>query len=173
MIAPPDFFPKVSQRDLMLWWNSHVPETVRQALWAIPPKTLSQTRIAAMSICRSALPCGRHGDLDRNAAPCASGPVQMPNSALPEESTGLPDASPGIFDPGWDTSMGIYFTDELAKPLEKFLEGYGLGSPFIEDAKLCAALGAYWPGVSPDATRTFQPDKLLAASAIPGPPSRR
>jgi hypothetical protein len=44
-----------------------------------------------------------------------------------------------------------------------------LGSPFIEDAKLCAALGAYWPGVAPDAMRTFQPDKQIAGRVYPYP----
>jgi hypothetical protein len=35
------------------------------------------------------------------------------------------------------------------------LAAYGLGSPFPEDAKLCAALSAYWPTVAPDVTRSF------------------
>ena len=35
------------------------------------------------------------------------------------------------------------------------LAAYGLGSPFPEDVKLCAALSAYWPAVAPDAGRTF------------------
>ena len=82
--------------------------------------------------------------------------------------TGLPDGSPGLFDPGWDTSQGIYYTDPN-RPLQKFLTAYGLGSPFIEDAKLCAALGAYWPGVAPDSTRTFQPDKKIAGNFYPYP----
>src|SRR4029079_5194119 len=94
--------------------------------------------------------------------------VQEPNGPLLSEKTGLPDGSPGLFDPGWDTSQGIYYTDRN-RPLQKFLAGYGLGSPFVEDAKLCAALGAYWPGVSPDATRTFQPDKRLSGLSYPWP----
>jgi hypothetical protein len=73
-----------------------------------------------------------------------------------------------VFDPGWDTSQGIYYTDRN-RPLQKFLAGFGLGSPFVEDAKLCAALGAYWPGVAPDATRTFSPDKHIADIIYPYP----
>jgi len=92
--------------------------------------------------------------------------VQQPNGPWTVEKTGLPDGSPGLFDPGWDTSQGIYYTDPNL-PLQKFLAGYGLGSPFIEDAKLCAALGAYWPGVAPDATRTFQPDKQIGGHLYP------
>jgi hypothetical protein len=64
--------------------------------------------------------------------------------------------------------MNIWFNDPNRK-LEKFMVGYALGSPFIEDAKLCAALGSYWPGVAPDATRTFQPDKMISGISYPWP----
>src|SRR5262249_26070884 len=39
------------------------------------------------------------------------------------------------------------------------LAGYRLGSPFPEDAKLCAALSTFWPAVAPDATREMEPSK--------------
>lgn len=169
MIGLPDFFPKVKQRDLMLWWTHTVPEPVRAALWVVPPKALSQSRLAA----NITLPIGFSIDDDSVPAivtePRATlGPVQQPNGALMTEKTGLPDGSPGLFDPGWDTSQGIYFSDKDG-PLQKFLAGYGLGSPFIEDAKLCAALGAYWPGVAPDATRSFAPDKQIGGMRYPYP----
>jgi hypothetical protein len=32
------------------------------------------------------------------------------------------------------------------------IAAYGLGSPFPEDAKLCAALNSFWPAVAPDAS---------------------
>jgi hypothetical protein len=35
------------------------------------------------------------------------------------------------------------------------LAAYGLGSPFPEDSKLCAALSTFWPAVAPDAGRSF------------------
>ena len=167
VVGPPDFFPRVSQRDLMNWWSREVPRPVRAALWAIPPLTLSQTRIAA----NITLPVSFSIDDTTVTAIVTQpaeggGPAQAPNGPLPEELTGLPDASPGLFDPGWDTSQGIYFTDPDS-PLQKFLAGYGLGAPFVEDAKLCAAYGAYWPGVSPDATRTFQPGKSLGGILYP------
>lgn len=169
VVAPPDFFPKVSQRDLMNWWKREVPEPVRDALWAIPPLTLSQTRIAA----NVTLPINFSID-DTTVTALVTHPaegggaVQMPNGPVPEELTGLPDTSPGLFDPGWDTSQGIVFSDPET-PLQKFLAGYGLGAPFVEDAKLCAAYGNYWPGVSPDATRTFQPGKSLDGFLYPWP----
>jgi len=169
MVGPPDFFPKVRQRELMLWWQNDVPAVLRDTLWPLPPFALSQTRIAA----NITLPIGFSIDDVTVSAivtqpQSGGGPVQTPNGPLPETLTGLPDASPGLFDPGWDTSQGVYFTDVKA-PIQKILVGYGLGSPFVEDAKLCASLGNYWPGISPDATREFQPNKLLGGAVTPWP----
>lgn len=171
VVAPPDFYPKVSQRDLMDWWKHEVPEPVRDALWAIPPLTLSQTRIAANVNLPTNFSLNDTTVTALVTQPTnANGPVQQPNGPVPQEQTGLPDSSPGLFDPGWDTSQGIYFSDpDPSIPLQKFLTGHALGAPFIEDAKLCAAYGAYWPGVSPDATRAFQPNKLLSGISYPYP----
>lgn len=60
----------------------------------------------------------------------------------------LPDSASNVFAPGWDTSRS---TDGAST----FLTSSGLGSPFPEDAKLCAALMSFWPAVAPDTTRTF------------------
>jgi hypothetical protein len=169
MVGLPDFFPKVIQRELMEWWRNEVPAPVRDALWALPPLALSQTRIAA----NVELPCGFSledvtiGAIVSQPAP-SPGPLQVANGPLPGGKVGLPDGSPGLFDPGWETSQSIYYTDPQ-RPLQKFLSGHGLGSPFIEDAKLCAALGAYWPGVAPDSTRTFAPYKHIGGSLYPFP----
>jgi len=149
IVAPPDFYPQVSQRDLMNWWKRDVPEPVREALWAIPPLVLSQTRIAAnvrLPINFSLNDTTVTALVTHPTNP--AGPVQHPNGPVPQQSTGLPDSSPGLFDPGWDTSQGIYWT-EGDEPLQKFLSGHALGAPFIEDAKLCAAYGAYWPACRP------------------------
>jgi hypothetical protein len=175
MVGLPDFFPEMTQRDLMLWTENTLPQTVAESLWVIRPLALSQTRIAA----NITLPIG-FSIKDTTVTAIVSqqtktaGPVQIPNGPLARGKVGLPDGSPGLFDPGWDTSQGIHFTvlgdkkDPAAK-LEKFMAGYSLGSPFIEDAKLCAALGSYWPGVAPDATRTFQPGKQISGKAYPWP----
>ncbi|MBN8785576.1 MAG: hypothetical protein J0I84_00645, partial [Terrimonas sp.] len=66
-------------------------------------------------------------------------------------STFLPDTASGIFYPGWDAT----FSNNDDKK-ERFLATYGLGSPFPEDMKLCAAANGMWPVTSPDAGRTFQ-----------------
>jgi len=81
----------------------------------------------------------------------------------------LTDAAAGIFAPGWDVSPDR--TSETAPdsgtqylPGVTFLTTYGLGSPFPEDAKLCAALSSFWPAVAPDITRTFEPSARYATA---------
>lgn len=61
----------------------------------------------------------------------------------------LPDTGTGIFYPGWDAT----YSGDKKNP---FFATYGLGSPFPEDMKLCAAANGMWPVLSPDAGRTFQ-----------------
>lgn len=168
-VSLPDFFPKVTQRDLMVWWQNEVPAPIRDALWALHPLALSQTRIAA----NITLPAGFSlQDTTITAIVAQPGeesrPAQAPNGPWEVRKTGLPDGSPGLFDPGWDTSQSVFYSDPNL-PLQKFMVGYGLGSPFIEDAKLCAALGSYWPGVAPDSTRTFAPDKMIGGNSYPYP----
>lgn len=61
----------------------------------------------------------------------------------------LPDAASNVFYPGWDATYGGKY------PI-LYLTTLGLGSPFAEDMKLCAAANGMWPVSSPDAARTFQ-----------------
>jgi hypothetical protein len=72
----------------------------------------------------------------------------------------LPDAAADVYAPGWDVSQ--HQTNG-----RNMMVSYGLGSPFPEDAKLCAALNSFWPAVAPDSGRTygFRPPK-------PGQPLR-
>ena len=60
----------------------------------------------------------------------------------------LPDAASGVFAPGWDVSQ-----HRINGRLNYV--AYGLGSPFPEDSKLCAALNSFWPAVAPDSSRTY------------------
>lgn len=77
----------------------------------------------------------------------------------------LPDSASDVFAPGWDVSQHRYKNQNM-------LVAYGLGSPFPEDAKLCAALNSFWPAVSPDSGRTYgyrpprpdRPPRLLHTS---------
>lgn len=169
MIGLPDFYPQLNQRDLMLWWKNDVPDAIRSGLFAVPPLALSQTRIAA----NIDLPVGF--SIEDDTVPAivshfkkAIGPRQKTNGGDFHNKVGMTDGSPGLFDPGWDSSQGYHYKGPDIPP-QRFLAGYGLGSPWIEDAKLCAALGAYWPGVAPDSTRAFSPGKVLSGMEYPWP----
>lgn len=170
----PDFLPKINQRDLMRWWKTEVPEPMRATLWSVPPLALSHARIAA----NVELPVNFDlmdktvtaiiSQLSVSGEDSESVPSQTANGPLNFDKIGFPDGSPGLFDPGWDVSIGVRSFNGGSE-IHKYLVGHGLGSPFIEDAKLCAALGAYWPGLAPDATRQYQPAKYLDLLLYPWP----
>lgn len=65
------------------------------------------------------------------------------------QTSHLPDTGTGVFFPGWD----VTYSGPQKNP---YLSTFGLGSPFPEDIKLCAAANGMWPVTSPDAGRTFQ-----------------
>ena len=168
LVAPPDFFPAVSQRDLSVWWQREVDPAIRQALWAVPPTSLSERRMAANITLAAGFSINDTTVAALVSHPLASGAGAV--SSVPLQAnrySGLPDASPGVFDPGWDTSIGQRFGDPETR--QAFLQNYGLGTPFVEDVKLCAALGSYWPGVAPDSTRTFSPKKHGPGFPYPWP----
>ena len=168
LAAPPDFFPQVSQRELMDWWRADVPEAVRDALWAIPPYSLAQRRFSG----NINLPAGFSTRETDTTAIIGQSPLEAgdarPGRVGPPRYSGLPDHSPGYFDPGWDASQGIFYRDE-SEPLLRFLQNYGLGTPFVEDVKLCAALGSYWPAIAPDSARNFTPLKSAPGFLYPWP----
>lgn len=85
---------------------------------------------------------------------------QRPDAA--GASSWLPDAASDFFAPGWDISRH----EQGGKDT---YVGYGLGSPFPEDSKLCAALNSFWPAVAPDSSRTygFDPSGNLLSTSIP------
>ena len=168
-VSPPDFFPLVSQHDLMEWWNGAVPAAIREGLWAIPPYALSGRRMAP----NIELPIGFSiYDVGASAvvgAAQAGPPVKsMPSTSRVSRYSGLPDHSPGLFDPGWDASQGQYYNNP-EEGLQAFLQNHGLGTPFVEDVKLCAALGSYWPAIAPDSTRSFTPLKRAGGYSYPWP----
>ncbi len=71
----------------------------------------------------------------------------------------MTDDASDIFAPGWDVT---YSKDSLFSPA--YYHTAGLGSPFLEDVKLCAAANGMWPAASPDAARTF---KRKTRTALP------
>lgn len=94
------------------------------------------------------------------AATAASGVRRAPARFA---TTWLPDAASDVFSPGWDVSQHVIGQNDI-------YASYGLGSPFPEDAKLCAALNSFWPAAAPDSSRTygFHPGSgVLLSTAIP------
>ena len=167
-VSPPDFFPAVSQRDLVTWWRNEVPSAVRASLWAMPPYALSQRRMT---------PNLDHAvgfsvyDTTATAvvgAPFDGAPLPAHGRRGMARYSGLPDHSPGVFDPGWDASFSTYYNNP-EEELVLYLQNYGLGTPFVEDVKLCAALGSYWPAVAPDSARSFSPNKQAPGFDYPWP----
>jgi hypothetical protein len=157
LVTAPDFFPNCDQRELLEWTEQSVPTALRQNLWRIPPETLSDGRIAPNLQLQNAN--FRPEDKTVTTIIClrATPPSEVPirQTSLSVSKTmrhaHLPDAAAGLFAPGWDVSF-----DRVGNV--QHLATYGLGSPFPEDSKLCAALSTFWPAVAPDAARTFAPD---------------
>jgi hypothetical protein len=155
LVTAPDFFPNCDQRELLEWEEQSVPSRLRDNLWVVPPLTLSDNRFAPNLELKGAdfLP------EDKTVTAIVSLPVngsvqQMPLDGSPTmRHSYLPDGASGVFAPGWDVSY-----DRTTEGVE-YLAAYGLGSPFPEDSKLCAALSTFWPAVAPDAARTFQPNR--------------
>jgi hypothetical protein len=150
VVTAPDFYPNCDQRELVEWWTQRVPTALRNRVWQTPPLTLSDERIA---------PNLQLPDVDFRAEDVTvTAIVSLPLVVVPQQRpldvggtrrhAHLPDSAAGIFAPGWDTSHDVL--GEVAH-----LAAYGLGSPFPEDAKLCAALSSFWPAVAPDAGRSF------------------
>lgn len=168
LISPPDFFPYVSQRDLTNWWKTETPAAVRDALWAIPPYPLSQRRMSG----DINLPLGFNINDDTSTAivahPRAGAAGDAMGGPALHRTSGLPDNSPGVFDPGWDASQGVFYAAD-GQMLQRYLQNHGLGTPFVEDVKLCAALGSYWPAIAPDSTRTWTPLKKAPGELYPWP----
>lgn len=151
LVSAPDLFPSSGQFDVSEWARSNqVSEGFLKSLWNIPPTPLSEIRLPP----NLQLPGNPFGQSDDTisavvgmGSPVGTVPVwpAVPNVL---RASSLPDHAAGVFAPGWDVS-----TDILAGVTH--LAGYGLGSPFPEDAKLCAALSTFWPAVAPDVFRTF------------------
>lgn len=155
-VGPPSFYPYTSQRELTEWAESGAPAELRDGIWAIPPRPLSDRRHAANIYLAAGF------DIDDTTVTAV---VSHPVDTVAEQSGDpvthvrrhfhLPDSAAGLFDPGWEVSQ------DRTEDNKFFLASHGLGTPFIEDAKLCATLSTFWPGVSPDSAREFQPDKQV------------
>ncbi len=167
LVAPPDYFVKVKQSGLMQWWKQSAPSSISQTIWPQNPGlplALSDQRIAANIDLEDA---GFEGHDDTMTSIVGqlsvgggSGTRIIPTRTL--RSSMLPDGASGVFAPGWDVSYDQLVNDD--ESVVRFFTTRGLGSPFPEDAKLCAALSSFWPAAAPDITRTFQPSQRYATA---------
>lgn len=180
LLAAPDFFPSVDQREVYEWWenlrNSRavaVPNWLQELiddgsisdLWLQSPEPLSDNRFAP----NITLP-GSGFDAADNTVTAIVVPLQnidlgkaKPPAPTTRRHAALPDAAAGIFAPGWDTGADrIPGSNGL-----NHLSAYGLGSPFPEDAKLCAALSTFWPAVAPDTARTYYKVRYAHGTVCP------
>jgi hypothetical protein len=155
IVTAPDFFPQVDSFDLMKFdigpgvaGQSHFFEggTANMACLRIRPNP--QMVVAPEETANTFTAVLSHAGL--TAAGPAAGKYDDPALERGYYVSGyLPDSCSSIFAPGWDVTYS-------GKKGEIFLSTKGLGAPFVEDMKFCAALNGMWPATSPDASRTFQ-----------------
>ncbi len=147
LIAAIDFFPLVNQREINKWHSFPEKDPQRQFNQG-GPLPLSSGRIKA----NINYPQFQSDTTRTHTVVLSSSRAKDKNDDLVEKDNDslsyLPDGASSIYQPGWDISMDV----ENGVP---FNAAYGLGSPFPEDAKLCAALNSFWPAAAPDASRTF------------------
>jgi hypothetical protein len=185
MISAVDFFPLVKQSDLVNWWNQSVPEQISNFIWPNnpgPPLSLCDVRYPAnlflttwkLSLPKSSNTVFKATDNTISTIvggyKSCKGELAQINKSKSERISTLPDGASGIFAPGWDLSLDrteeIDPSDDgsIVLPGTTFFNNYGLGSPFPEDAMLCAALSSFWPAAAPDITRSFFPDGKYATA---------
>jgi hypothetical protein len=153
LVTAPDFFPLADQLEVSNWVRHDLKNLQEQFAQGAPWPLCEGRRPANLDLPRPGAPSRKA--FDRNdetvVAIVGSRPLATQTHA-PERkkrfSSFLPDAASNEFEPGWDVSLA---RDDIGY----FYAAYGLGSPFPEDAKLCAALNSFWPAVAPDASRTF------------------
>lgn len=154
ILAAPDFYPYVSQSDLLDWSINDVPSNLRGMLWETPPLTLCDQRSAPNLSLRSRgapfVPEDATVTAIVGLSGSASGAADAGSARVVPRATYLPDGAAGVYAPGWDTSLDF---DDASNTWH--LAAHGLGSPFPEDAKLCAAISAFWPSSAPDTSRSY------------------
>jgi hypothetical protein len=154
LVTAPDFIPFAEQRELIEWSKASNPP---KDYWALDPWALSDSRLLPNIAIQNSPFSSDKNDNTIQTMTAIVGPLQKvdipQNSNLKATNTRrssfLPDAAAGEFQPGWDITWDRTADNQL------HLSAYGLGSPFLEDAKLCAALSTFWPAAAPDIARSY------------------
>lgn len=154
IVAPPDFFPYCEQTEIL-------DALQLRDIWFRNPNTLADIRMLPnIKTHRELLFDGILATDTCTALISGTDTTNTSQTNFRPKSenrvTYLTDGAAGIFAPGWDTSFDLISNGSVNIP---HLAAYGLGSPFPEDAKLCAALSSYWPAVAPDISRSFWPTR--------------
>ncbi|MGE0442648.1 MAG: hypothetical protein AB7L66_15180 [Gemmatimonadales bacterium] len=152
LVTAPDFLFGCDQAELSDW-TEQLPAAVQHRVWYMKPAPLSDMRLPV----NLQLPRSPFTAEDVTMTAVVSAGLERPPGRRDKRPppdhprhTSLPDDAAGIMAPGWDVARDWTLPDRT-----QHLAAYGLGSPFPEDSKLCAALSAFWPAVAPDATRQF------------------
>jgi len=152
VITAPDFFPCVGGLDISGFVN-HFKDG--------GPSPLCEGRLRATPGLRNPDTDAVVFDKDDTVAAIVS-KAPRGNSQHPAVSVAvtnsLTDGASNVFAPGWDVTYG---RDGLFS--SPYYHTAGLGSPFVEDAKLCASANGMWAAASPDASRTFNPKRTPTA----------
>lgn len=150
ILAAPDFYPACGQAQLGEWAQE---QGFPEPIWYVTLQALSERRVAGNPDLM-----GGHFVLEDKSitavltagAPSEQGQT-VGDSASAKRQSCLADTAAGTFSPGWEIAGdGQGF-------VTKYLCAYLLGSPFTEDVRICSAAGGYWPAVTPDSARTFEP----------------
>lgn len=157
LVSAPDFFPFCDQLQLTEWADGL---TGGLKIWEVEPRPLSDNRLPL----NLQVPGSPFEASDVTGTAVVSlfyskAPAKAKATARRRSSSWLPDAAAGVHAPGWDVSLDATAgTTHYAQ--------YGLGSPFPEDAQLCAALSAFWPAVAPDIARKFEPGRKYSVAPL-------
>ncbi|QXI18768.1 hypothetical protein [Pseudomonas hamedanensis] len=160
VIGPPDFYPLCTQRKLLQWVNDE-PILTSPDIWHARLQALSNVRYCANLDLKDQLFSPADRGVTAIVALAEHGDPAQGQKSLPEvlRPSSLPDSAAGVFGPGWE--VGWVRRPAADAQWLNILAGYQMASPFPEDAKICAALGSFWPGVAPDSARVFEPRSSL------------
>lgn len=160
IIGQPDFFPLVKQQDLLDWWETSAPESVKSGIWStsnVYLGSLSTSRYPANITLKGS---GFDSTDETMTAIISSDRPTGPQCHIladrPQRESTLSYRAASLFEPGWDVTHD-FIPDQPPPNGPVFLSHYGLGSPYAEDTLICAALGSFCPGAAPDLARFFQP----------------